>query len=217
MVAVHDDERVSLALTNMGGRQLAVDLSGVANRLGANGAFQTRLNYHKGKVVFEPEHVVDATAIPVDVNETTVIRLKLKQKLSPVGTLTMQRHYGPATAVKSAGEPLAFKVNVGDTKDVASARLVIGLHRRGLTEPIVVEVNATPVTVDAGDAAEFTEFFAPLDADVPSELIRGQNEVKVHRSGRHDDYVRAARDLPGHLRSIAVRKVAVWRRDQSSA
>jgi hypothetical protein len=49
VVAVHDGKRISLAVTNMGGRQIAVDLSGVAKRIEATGATQTRLNYHKAQ------------------------------------------------------------------------------------------------------------------------------------------------------------------------
>lgn len=91
VVAVLDGKRISLAVTNMGGRQIAVDLSGVAKRIGASGATQTRLNYHKGEVVFEQEHAVDAAAIPVDVNETTVIRLTLEKPLDPSGKLQLDR------------------------------------------------------------------------------------------------------------------------------
>ena len=83
VVAVHDGHRISIAVTNMGGRQLAVDLSDVANRVQAKKATQVRLNYHEGEVVFEPEHDVDVSAIPVDVNETTVVRLILPSQLAP--------------------------------------------------------------------------------------------------------------------------------------
>ncbi|MCA9142323.1 MAG: hypothetical protein KDB05_06030 [Planctomycetales bacterium] len=180
VVAVHDGKRISIAVTNMGGRQIAVDLSGVAERLGATTATQTRLNYHKGEVVFEAEHEVDAAAIPVDVNETTVVRLKLDQQLVLTNMLELQRHYATTTAVKSNGEPLAFTVAIADVSKIVSARLVIGVHRGGgIAEPLMVEVNGTPVEIDTGDAAEFSEFFAPLDAKVAPTVIRDENEVKI--------------------------------------
>ncbi|MCB9939046.1 MAG: beta-agarase [Planctomycetaceae bacterium] len=180
VVAVHDGKRISIAVTNMGGWQIAVDLSGVAERLGATTATQTRLNYHKGEVVFEAEHEVDAAAIPVDVNETTVVRLKLDQQLVLTNMLELQRHYATTTAVKSNGEPLAFTVAIADVSKIVSARLVIGVHRGGgIAEPLMVEVNGTPVEIDTGDAAEFSEFFAPLDAKVAPTVIRDENEVKI--------------------------------------
>ena len=180
VVAVHDGSRISIALTNMGGRQIAIDLSGVAKRMGAVGTTQTRLNYHKGEVVFEPEHTVDAAAIPVDVNETTVVRLKLDQELTPAKKLVMQRHYATATAVKSQGDPLTFDVNIGEANNLAAARVVIGVHRGGgITRPLSVRIKGTSVGIDAGDAAEFSEFFAPLDAKVDPSIIRGENRLQI--------------------------------------
>jgi agarase len=180
VVAVHDGKRISLAVTNTGGRQIAIDLAGVAKQVNANAATQTRLNYHQGEVVFEPEHDADLTAIPVDVNETTVVRLRLNHELAPAKKLQRQRHYATATALKSEGKALTFDVKVGQSSNLAEARLVIGVHRRGgITEPLAVEINGTPIQIDTGDAHEFSEYFAPLDANVEPTIIRSENLVKV--------------------------------------
>lgn len=180
VVAVHDGKRISLAVTNMGGRQIAVDLSAVAKRVNATAATQTRLNYHQGEVVFEPEHDVDAAAIPVDVNETTVVRLILARDLAPAKKLRMQRHYAAETAVKSQGEPLTFNLDSGETRKLLTARVVIGVHRRGgISEPLAVQINGTQVQINTGDAAEFSEYFAPLAAMVETSVIRDQNVVKI--------------------------------------
>jgi agarase len=180
VVAVHDRKRISLAVTNMGGRQIAVDLAGVAKRLGVNTATQTRLNYHQGEVVFEPEHEVDAAAVPVDVNETTVVRLLLDDPLDPAKRLRLNRWYATKTAVKSDGSVVSFNVDVDRPDTARSAELIIGVHRRGgLTQPLVVKVNGGSITVDPGDASEFSEFFAPLDASVPVSLLRNKNEITI--------------------------------------
>jgi hypothetical protein len=82
--------------------------------------------------------------------------------------------------VKSQGDPLSFEINVEDTKSLVSARLLIGIHRSGgITEPLLVDVNGTTIEVDSGDASEFTEFFAPLDAIVSPQIIRGQNKINI--------------------------------------
>lgn len=180
VVAVHDGKRISLAVTNMGGRQIVIDLSGVAKTIGATGATQTRLNYHKGEIVFEPEHTVDAAAISVDVNETTVVRLAVDKPFAPSKTLQLDRWYATDTAVKSDGKPVSFEVGIDNADAVESARLIVGVHRRGgVTEPLEVDMNGTPITVDTGDANEFTEFFAPLDATVPTSLLRGRNKIVI--------------------------------------
>ena len=123
VVAIHDNDRISLAVTNMGGRQIAVDLSSVARRIGATGAKQTRLNYHQGEVVFEPEHDVDVAAIYIDVNETTVIRLTLAKPLTPTGTQQLDRWFASQTIIKTDGNPQSFKVNVEKPKAVESANV----------------------------------------------------------------------------------------------
>ena len=180
VVAVHDGNRISIAVTNMGGRQLAIDLSGVAKQVGATGARQTRLNYHKGEVVFEPEHNVDAAAIPIDVNETTVIRLTLSKPLVPTAKLRLDRYFAAETAVSMNDDPKRFAVNIGNTRQVQSAQVILGVHRRGgIAEPLAVEINGTAIDVDTGDASEFTEFFAPLDAVVPTSLLRANNEIEI--------------------------------------
>lgn len=180
VVAVHEGRRISLAVTNTGGRQIALDLSGVAKRIGATGAKQIRLNYEKGEVVFKPEHAVNAAAIPVDVNETTVIRLTLPEPLAPKGTLKMTRWYAAETAVKSEGKAVSMSIKIEEPKRVKSAQLLIGLHRvGGITEPLVVEVNGTPITVDPGDAGEFSEFFAPLNSAVPASVLLDANTVSI--------------------------------------
>ena len=180
VVAVHDGKRILLAVSNLGGRQIAVDLSGVAKRTGATGASQTRLNYHKGQVVFEPEHPVDPGEIPVDVNETTVIRLMPGKPVAPPGMLRQDRWFATETAVPSDGQPLPFDVRVDKPDEVKAARLIAGIHRTGgVTEPLKVEINGKPVSVATGDAGEFTEFFAPLDAAVPGSLVRGTNRIVI--------------------------------------
>jgi len=180
VVAVHKGDRISLAVTNMGGRQIALDLSGVAKQVGATKAVQTRLNYHQGAVVFEPEHDVDVAAVPVDVNETTVVRLVLQHPLTPQGKLDLNRWYAEETAVKSSGKAMFFEVEIEKPQAVEFAKLIIGVHRGGgVTEPLTVKVNGNPVQLDQGDAHEFTEFFAPIDAIVPVSILSGSNSIEV--------------------------------------
>lgn len=180
VVAVHEGDQISLAVTNMGGRQIAADLSGVLARVAATGATQTRLNYHQGEVVFEPEHEVDASAIPIDVNETTVIRLSLSRPLEPSGTLQLERWYATETAVATGSEPLSLHIGVDAADKVQTARLIVGIHRRGgITEPPEVSLNDTRIMMDTGDASEFSEFFAPLDATLARSILRDHNELTI--------------------------------------
>jgi len=141
---------------------------------------QTRLNYHQGAVVFEPEHDVEVAAVPVDVNETTVVRLVLEKPLTPQGQLTLNRWYAEETAVKSSGKAASFEVKIENLQAVKFAKLIIGVHRGGgVSEPLTVKLNGIPVKVDLGDAQEFTEFFAPIDANVPVSNLSESNSIEV--------------------------------------
>ena len=114
------------------------------------------------------------------VNETTVIHLMTKKNIQPSGTLHLQRQYATQTAVKSEGTPLTFSVHAPEPERITSAKLVIGIHRTGgVTSPIEATINSTPVTVDTGNAGEFSDFFAPLTAKVLPSLLRNKNTVTV--------------------------------------
>jgi agarase len=92
----------------------------------------------------------------------------------------LERWFAPETAVAAHGEPQTFKIKITQAETVKSAKLIIGLHRRGgVTEPLGVSMNGTPINVDAGDADEFSEFFAPLDARVLTEILRASNQFVI--------------------------------------
>jgi agarase len=97
VVAIHSNNKISLAVTNMGGRQLLLDLSSIHQQYPKVSAQQTRLNYHEGDLTFQPNQPVEINAIPVDVNETTVIHLVPKKENS--------------TNTRSAPEPVLRKKN----------------------------------------------------------------------------------------------------------
>ena len=180
VVAVYENDRISVAVTNTGGRQISVDLSTIERRFPGTSASQTRLNYNQGKVTFQPPRPVDLNAIPVDVNETTVIHLMTKKNIRPSGTLQLQRYYATQTAVKSERSPLNFDVHTPEPERIGSAKLVIGIHRTGgINTPVKATINNTPATIEIGDAAEFSDFFAPLETSFSPSILKNKNKVTV--------------------------------------
>ncbi|MEM1062355.1 MAG: beta-agarase [Planctomycetota bacterium] len=180
VVVVHDETKVSIAATNMGGRRLELDLSRLARRVDATSVRQTRLRYVDGEMVFEPSHDVEAEAVPVDVGETTVVHVDLSAPLRPYRTLRQARWFAHATAVKSAGRPLAFEIEV-DEPAVSSATLVVGVHREGgISRPLEATLNGRSLLIDVGDAGEFSEYFAPLELEIPASwVVQGQNRLEL--------------------------------------
>jgi hypothetical protein len=45
--------------------------------------------------------------------------------------------------------------------------------------PVTVEVNGKPITINTGDTNEFSEFFAPLDAKVPTSFLKAEKEISI--------------------------------------
>ncbi len=180
VVAVHKNNEIFVAVTNMGGRQLLLDLSSSHRQYPDMSARQTRLNYQKGKLTFDSDKPVEINAVPVDVNETTVIRLIPKKKIQPTQGAHQNRHYARETAIKSTGEPIPFMITTTQDTHAAEAQLVIGVHRRdGITTPLKATINQSTVRMDAGDADEFTDFFAPLTAKVPVSALQTTNTITV--------------------------------------
>ncbi|MEO2000565.1 MAG: beta-agarase [Pirellulales bacterium] len=180
VVAVHKNNEIFVAVTNMGGRQLLLDLSSSHRQYPDMSARQTRLNYQKGKLTFDSNKPVEINAVPVDVNETTVIRLIPKKKIQPTQGAHQNRHYARETAIKSTGEPIPFMITTTQDTHAAEAQLVIGVHRRdGITTPLKATINQSTVRMDAGDADEFTDFFAPLTAKVPVSALQTTNTITV--------------------------------------
>ncbi len=180
VVAVHKNNEIFVAVTNMGGRQLLLDLSSSHRQYPDMSARQTRLNYQKGKLTFDSDKPVEINAVPVDVNETTVIRLIPKKKIQPTQGAHQNRHYARETAIKSTGEPIPFTITTTQDTHAAEVQLVIGVHRRdGITTPLIATINQSTVRMDVGDAGEFTDFFAPLTAKVPVSALQTTNTITV--------------------------------------
>ena len=131
-------------------------------------------------MVFQAPTEVSATSIPLDVNETTVVHLTASNPIQPTGQRALDRWFAHDTAVTAEDKPVPFQVKVEYLERIQQAKLVVGLHRRGGIEgPLRTTLNGNHIEIDTGDAHEFTEFFAPVDAEVPVKLLRGHNEILI--------------------------------------
>lgn len=83
-------------------------------------------------------------------------------------------------AVKSTGLATSFEVTIDEPQSAEFAKLIVGVHRGGgVKEPLTIKVNGATVKVDMGDADEFTEFFAPLDAPIDVSLLQQTNSIEI--------------------------------------
>lgn len=180
--AVHKGNRVQIAMTNMGGRRLSINLSRSFDRLPVASATQRRLFYRDGHVQYEDAiPLADLAAIPVDVEETTIVTIRLERPLTIRGRLRRDTRYAPGTAIKTDDPSLGgWTIDVERPGALRAATLVIGVHREGgLGGPLVGKFNGHPVKIAADWADEFHHLFAPIEVPLPVEQLERTNHFEL--------------------------------------
>ena len=185
VVAVHNADAIRVALTNMGGRRLAVDLSGSVKELDVRGISQRRLYYEDGQVKYQDKiQVGDASQIPVDVEETTIVTIALNDPLEPTAILRKNFFYAGPTAVKFEDQPLAeFSIDDLDISDsTRSATLVIGVQRDGgLDTPLEGTINGQPFSVNVDWASNMRHLFAPVRVNLDPTTLRSSINIAINK------------------------------------
>ena len=183
VVAVHQDETVQFAVTNMGGDRLSLDFNTFWDAANVRSATQRRLRYLDGELHYEDAVPRRRGAkIPVSVEETTVITFELAQPLNIESTESLGRHYAATTAVMSVEqgvEPFVVRVpDAAEPRSVHNAKLVLGVHRDGgLSDPPVASVNGYSVSIEKPWLSEFQHLFAPIRVPIDPAWIQEVNEV----------------------------------------
>lgn len=178
VTAVHDAGKIYVALTNMSGRRLHVDLSSL-NRAGVESAFQRRLYYRNGQVNYADRLALTTlTEVEVDVEETTLVIVDLDQPLAIEGCVERTFSYAAETAVK-ADESAGFEIDVAYPDRISRAQLVVGVHRNGgLKRSLKAKVNGQLIGDNGEWAAEINNLFAPIVIPVEPSLLRKKNRIE---------------------------------------
>ncbi|MEM6691577.1 MAG: beta-agarase, partial [Planctomycetota bacterium] len=104
-VAVHQDDTIFVAVTNMGGDRLSLNFGELWDSANVVSSSQRRLQYINGELRY-----TDAIpwrrdeGIPIDVEETTLIEFKLAKPIEPQNKAELSRHYASKTAVRSGDQ-----------------------------------------------------------------------------------------------------------------
>lgn len=177
-VAVHNGDRIQVALTNMGGRRLDVDLSELAESVVIEDAIQRRLRYSDGQVVYEDAVAIqDMKRIPVDVEETTIVSLRLQSPLQIGQSIQQRAYYAKETAVKIDQTP--FQTAIQAPPKCKRARLVVGFQREGFKASIRASFNGHPIQFETQDVADVKNFFAPLTVSIPASWLQETNQLTI--------------------------------------
>lgn len=182
VTAVHQGNRVQLAITNMGGRQLSINVSSLVGDFPAASVSQRRLYYLDGEVKYEDavSHS-DATAFPVDVEETTIITIELTRPLEITGAIKRKSWYAAGTAIKSdTASDRGYAIKIDHPESVQAATLMIGVQRDGgLGGPLSGTFNGKPFKVNSSWADEINQLFATVEVELPVDFVAKENSLKI--------------------------------------
>ena len=178
-VAARDHNVIHLALSNMGGRRILVKPTSFTGQLNIATLQQRRLHYRDGKVTYHDSLRLDTgTPIPIDPEETTIVRLSLATPPKPKGTLTVRHWYSKPTAVKLTVNTPPFQINVDLNKTPETATLVIGIHRDGgLPQQLQGTINHHPFVIKHGPYKDVAHLFESLEINVPASALTATTEI----------------------------------------
>jgi hypothetical protein len=123
----------------------------------------------------------DATAIPVDVEETTIVTIELTTPLDITGVIERKSWYAAGTAIKSdLASDRGYRINVDNPKSVQTATLRVGVQRDGgLGGPLSGTFNGNPFKIDAGWADEINKLFTTIEVKLPLDFVAKDNSLKI--------------------------------------
>jgi len=180
VTAVYQGKQVQIAATNMGGRRLALNLAGLGDALKPVSISQRRLYYRDGELHYEDAvRLADLAAVPIDVEETTIITLQFAAPLEGLGLTHREFWYAAETARKPAELPDGVELAVQNLEELRSARLVVGVQREGGLTKLNGTFNGRPFVIESEWTSDMNHLFAPLQVDLPIDQLQARNVVKV--------------------------------------
>jgi len=178
-VAAYEEGRVHIAVTNVSPDRIALNLGDLPE--GAK-LEQRRLRYYDGEIRYQDPAPADPAAVPVDVEETTLLTLHLPAVLRPDKTLLRTSAYAPETAVPLTDAPKdGFSIATPEPATLTRVRLAVGLHRSGgIRGPLEVIVNGYPYQADISSWAQnVSDLFEPAILEIDPAHLREENLIRV--------------------------------------
>ena len=181
VTALHQGDRLQIAITNMGGNRISANLKDLVDA-NIESVFQRRLFYEDGQVKFEERVPIKSLAeIPVDVEETTLLECQLRTPLQIEEIIERRSRYAAGTAMHTKNiPPSGYEILVDDRDSVERATLVVGVYRQGgLGGPLTGTFNGKPFKINATWAQDSKELFTPIEVPLPEKLLRTRNQLKL--------------------------------------
>lgn len=178
--AVLEGRTVRVAINNLNPYRIAVDLSLLTDGARVKNIEQLRHYFDRGRIHFERLKPKNLRALPVAVEETTIITIELDRKPASQGTVNERTYYGDSL-LRPTGTPATFTIDC-PTDALAAAHLRVCLSRDGgFSEPMTVQLNGETVASDIVITPERKRgnFWGWHTVSLPVDLLRPENTITV--------------------------------------
>ncbi len=178
--SVIDGNTVWVAVNNLNPYRVAVDLRLLAGDVGVERIEQIRHYFDRGEIHFETLERGSLKALPVAVEETTLVKITLSHAPGLRGILNERTWYGNKV-LQPTGEPVAFEVRA-PAGDVQHARLRVCLSRNGgFGEKLSVRFNGKRIarSVSITPVRKSGNYWGYHTVEVPAKLVRAENELSI--------------------------------------
>jgi len=176
--AVTQGNVVQLAVNNMNPQRVRVDINAGFGEAQIQSVTQKRLWLDRGILTFETHALRDLKAIPLSVEETSIVTVTLDRPLESTYLLGEKTLYGDKILQKT-GDPIGFEVTCPIDNIVAATLRVCFGREGGFRKDLTVSINGKSYTEDLEYTDKPGHFFGYAEFNVPPESITRRNTVIV--------------------------------------
>ena len=177
---VVDGKTIWVAINNLNAHRIAADISLLAGDATVQRVEQLRLYFDRAKIKFETHTRRGLTALPVAVEETSLVKITLDRAPQTGDVLDERTYYGDRT-IQATGEDAEFEVAL-PSGEFERAQLRVCVSRNGgFRSALSVAVNGTEVCRDQViTAAEKTgNYWGAHTIEMPAALLAQSNAIRV--------------------------------------
>jgi agarase len=178
--AVIDDDLIRLAVNNHSGQRVELNIEAVVPESLSVISIRRRMAFfEKGETRFVHDELPSLQNIPLGVDATAILEIRLSGVPRPTRCLNETVHYALQTAVPVTGSA-ALDIPV-ETTGAEKAVLRVGLYRKnGFSAPLNLVLNGSEYEIDLSRSQGTPNFFDYVEIDIDPDELRAENNLTVH-------------------------------------
>ncbi|WP_041744753.1 hypothetical protein [Coraliomargarita akajimensis] len=194
--AVLSGDTIRIAVNNMNAHRIHVNLQAALGSLRAKSITQHRLYLQNAAIVRESIELDSLTQIPLSVEETSIIEIKLNG-VPRIAQYRDERTLYGDSILEPTGGSAKFKVEVPQGK-ILRARLRVAAARvNGFEGAMTVMVNGTKLEekIELTPEAKSGRYWGWANFDVPANLLKPETSISV-RINQEGGYITSVALIP---------------------